>query len=66
MTTSEAIKILKDYIEIDRCTRNDLNKSDYDNFCEEKCVAIETLIKAYKESVVNVLIKAYQESEGKK
>ena len=50
MEINEAIKILKDYVKIDRWSRNDSNKSDYDNFCEEKCVAIETLIKAYQES----------------
>ena len=54
MTTSEAIKILKDYVRKDRWLRNYSDKididSDFDDFCEEKCVAIETLIKAYQES----------------
>jgi hypothetical protein len=44
MTTSEAIELLKDYIKIDRWSRNNETKSDYDKFCEGHCEAIETLI----------------------
>jgi hypothetical protein len=45
----ETIKILKEWIEVDRRKRNYSNESDFDKFCEEKCVAIENLIKRNEE-----------------
>jgi len=44
MDKAEAIEILKEYIILDREIREGNAESDFENFCEEKCVAIETLI----------------------
>jgi len=49
MEKEYAIKLLEDYVKIDRGTRNHEVKSDYDNFCELHCRAIETLLKEVKE-----------------
>lgn len=43
------IKILEEWIEVDRRIRQNSTESDFDKFCEEKNVAMEHLIKAYKE-----------------
>lgn len=48
MKLEQAVKILKDYVELDRSVRTDRVKSDFDKFCEEKCVAIETVLKEIK------------------
>lgn len=41
----QAIEILKDYIKLDRSIRESPNdRSDYDKFCEEKCIAIEMVL----------------------
>jgi hypothetical protein len=49
MNLEEAIKVLKEWIRIDRMTREGEEHSDYDDFCEEKCIAIETVIEALDE-----------------
>lgn len=43
------IEILEEWIKIDRKMRNNSTESDYDKFCEEKCIAIENLIQENKE-----------------
>lgn len=54
MTKQEAIKILKEYVELDRAIRDVKDyTSDFDEFCEEKCVAIETLIKCVENNTEN-------------
>ena len=45
----EDIKILEEFIELDRKIRKNKVESDYDEFCERRCIAIENLLKAYKE-----------------
>lgn len=40
------IEILQDWIARDRQMRNNSTESDYDKFCEEKCKAIEHIIRA--------------------
>lgn len=50
MEIEKAIKILEEFVNIDRSMRSEAEYfSDYDKFCEERCVAIENLIKGYKE-----------------
>ena len=44
MDIEEDIKILNEYINIDRKMRNNNQESDYDNFCERRCVAIDHLL----------------------
>jgi len=48
MKLQEAIDILEEWIEIDRMGRRDSTDSDFDKFCEEKNVAIETVLKEVK------------------
>jgi len=46
MEINKAIAILKDYVIKDREIRDTTDySSDFDKFCEEKCVAIETVLK---------------------
>lgn len=44
MVVDEAIVILKDWIKTDRQARNHSTESDFDQFCEVTCFAIEVLI----------------------
>lgn len=44
MSIEEDIKILNEYINIDRKMRNNNQESDYDKFCERQCIAIENLL----------------------
>ena len=44
MDIEEDIKILNEYINIDRKMRNNNQESDYDKFCERQCIAIENLL----------------------
>ena len=45
MGVDKAIEILQEYIEVDREIREGDTESDYSKFCENKCEAIESLIK---------------------
>ena len=50
MNLDKAIKILETWVEADREFRENKLESDYDKFCEERNIAIETLIdELYKE-----------------
>ena len=44
MDIEEDIKILQEFTELDRKLRNYKVESDYDNFCERRCVAIEHVL----------------------
>lgn len=44
MTLEQAIKICQERIDLDRSMRDGKVESDYDKFCENECLAIETLI----------------------
>lgn len=61
------IELLEDWISDDRRLRNNSLESDFDKFCEERNVAIENLIKGYKEKSESeeYLYDAYQDA-GKK
>lgn len=44
MDIEEDLKILQEFTELDRKLRNYKVKSDYDNFCERRCVAIDHIL----------------------
>ena len=44
MELESAILILKDWVNIDRQARNHSTESDFDQFCEVTCIAIERVI----------------------
>lgn len=44
MDIEEDIKILNEYINIDRKMRNNNQESDYEKFCERQCIAIEHVL----------------------
>ena len=48
MTLNEAIEICQARINLDRNMRDNKVESDYDEFCENECLAIERLIKECK------------------
>ena len=45
----EAIAVLEKRVAIDRALRDGSVESDYDEFCENECLAIENLINGYRE-----------------
>lgn len=53
MDISEAVKVLEEYIAIDRDIRDNDNNSDYDKFCENQCLAIETILKFVESNKLN-------------
>ena len=54
MNLEQAIKILEEYVTLDRETRETEDYSnDFDKFCEEKCIAIETVLNHIKERMTN-------------
>lgn len=56
------IEILENYIVLDRRLRNFKSDSDYEKFCEEKCIAIENLIQRNKELMLDK--KAFTDNYG--
>ena len=46
MELESAILILKDYVNVDRQIRQHRIESDFEQFCETTCIAIETVLKA--------------------
>lgn len=44
MNLDEAMKLLRERIELDRKSRNYKAESDYEQFCEEQCIATEVLL----------------------
>lgn len=44
MDIEEDLKILQEFTELDRKLRNYKVESDYDNFCERRCVAIDNIL----------------------
>ena len=52
MSVESAILILKDYVNVDRQMRQHRTESDFEQFCETTCIAIDTVIEqleTYKE-----------------
>lgn len=51
MTLEHAIEVLREYVALDRDVRGEqLNySSDFDEFCEEKCIAIEVVLDKLEE-----------------
>ena len=71
INVDKAIGILKDYIELDRQIREGDTEGDFNSFCEEKCLSIESLIEyifasrcAFKTS--SVISKQVKEDEDTK
>ena len=44
MNLENAIYILKDYVNVDRQIRQHRTESDFEQFCETTCIAIETVL----------------------
>lgn len=45
MEIKKAIEILEEYVELDRSCRETIDySSEFDKFCEEKCLAIEIIL----------------------
>ena len=44
MELESAILILKDYVNVDRQIRQHRIESDFEQFCETTCIAIETVL----------------------
>lgn len=44
MNIEEDLEILQEFTELDRKLRNYKVESDYDNFCERRCVAIDHIL----------------------
>lgn len=61
MNLGKAIKILETWVEADREFRENKLQSDYDKFCEERNIAIETLIDELEEKkrVNKIALKAF-------
>lgn len=62
---SEAIEFLKERVEVDRKIREGApeggqGSKDYDQFCEEGCIAVETLIKKVEEQEKEQKIADYK------
>lgn len=54
MELNNAVDILKEYVKLDREMRETEDYSnDFDKFCEEKCVAIETLLNFVEKNLSN-------------
>ena len=50
MSEEEAIERLKERVKLDRKIRNNKIESDYEQFCENECQAIEAILNlAYKQ-----------------
>ena len=52
MNVESAILILKDYVNVDRQMRQHRTESDFEQFCETTCIAIDTVLEqleTYKE-----------------
>lgn len=52
MDLKKAIEILKEFVEIDRRLRAENEyTNDYDSFCEERCIAIDTALDYIENSI---------------
>lgn len=70
MTLDKALEICRQRVSIDRRMRENIpveKFNDYDKFCENECVAIETLINALecKKALNNVIQGYYNPKEHK-
>ena len=45
----EDIKILEEFIKLDRNIRDNKKESDYEKFCERRCIAIENILAERKQ-----------------
>lgn len=50
----EDIKILKEFVELDRKIRQNKTENDYEQFCERRCVAIEHILAERKQDKTRI------------
>ena len=50
----EDIKILKEFVELDRKIRQNKTENDYEQFCERRCVAIEHILAERKQDKARI------------
>jgi hypothetical protein len=53
MNVESAILILKDYVNVDRQMRQHRTESDFEQFCETTCIAIDTVISEVEKYIGN-------------
>lgn len=58
----EDVKVLKEFVELDRRIRQNKTESDYEKFCERRCVAIEHIL-AEREKDKNKIKELEEERE---
>lgn len=65
MELEYAIDVLKDFIRIDRQIRKNQNESDYEQFCENKCKAIEVVLAELekKDKVIEQIALAFKQDD---
>ena len=61
----EDVKVLKEFVELDRRIRQNKTESDYEKFCERRCVAIEHIL-AEREKDKNKIKELEEENISKK
>lgn len=66
MDIEEDLKILQEFTELDRKLRNYKVESDYDNFCERRCVAIDHILAEREEDKKKINKLEYRIEELKK
>ena len=67
MNGEEAIERLKERVKLDRKIRNNKIESDYEQFCENECQAIETILNLAdkQQKLINIFIHNEAVREGK-
>lgn len=53
MKVEDAILILRDYVNVDRQMRQHRIESDFEQFCETTCIAIDTVINEVEKHIGN-------------
>lgn len=67
MSEEEAIERLKERVKLDRKIRNNKIESDYEQFCENECQAIETILNLAdkQQKLINIFISNEAVREGR-
>ena len=63
MSEEEAIERLKERVKLDRKIRDNKTESDYEQFCENECQAIETILNLAdkQQKLINQLLEDMKE-----
>lgn len=66
MSEEEAIERLKERVKLDRKIRDNKTESDYEQFCENECQAIETILNLAdkQQKLINIFISNEAVKEG--